>query len=204
MRPRPVVLGRRSSLELRVDLVAVEQVGGRAAAAAGARAGGGRIPRSPRGSAGAAPFASLIASQIAAARFGPPSRCTARIPVGEVTLISVSQPSITSMPTKTRPRRFNSGPMRAQIARSRAVSSVSAAAPPRTMLERMSSPAGTRLTAPSASPSTRMMRLSPSETCGRNFWITHGSRKVVENRSNSDPKFGSRTPTLNTEPPPKP
>ncbi len=72
------------------------------------------------------------------------------------------------------------------------------------MLERMSSPAGTRLTAPMATPSTRMMRLSPWTTAGRKRWITHGSRKVTENRSNSEPKFGSRRATLNTAAPPLP
>ena len=35
------------------------------------------------------PSLASIASQIATARSGPPSRLTARIPVGEVTLISV-------------------------------------------------------------------------------------------------------------------
>ncbi len=40
-----------------------------------------------------------IASQIFAATSGPPSRAMARMPVGDVTLISVSLPSITSMPT---------------------------------------------------------------------------------------------------------
>ena len=89
-----------------------------------------------------------IASQIAAATSGPPVRLMARMPVGEVTLISVRKPSITSMPTKIRPRFFSSGPMVAQISFSRGESSVASAAPPRTMLERMSFAAGTRLTAP--------------------------------------------------------
>ena len=100
------------------------------------------------------------------------------MPVGEVTLISVRKPSITSMPTKISPRSRSAGPMRAQISRSRAVRSVSFGVPPRTMLERRSSGAGTRLTAPPNSPSTRMMRLSPSFTAGRNFCTTHCSRKV--------------------------
>ena len=43
---------------------------------------------------------------------------------------------------------------------------------------------------PSHSPSTRMIRLSPSLTSGRKRCTTQGSRKVTENRSNSDPKFG--------------
>ena len=74
-------------------------------------------------------------------------------------------------------------PSRAQISRSRAVRSVALGTPPRTMLERRSSGAGTRLTAPANSPSTRMMRLSPSFTAGRNFCTTHGSRNVAANRS---------------------
>ena len=70
-----------------------------------------------------------------------------------------------------------------QISRSRAVSSVSFGEPPRTMLERRSSTAGTRFTAPAYSPSTRMMRLSPSRTSGKNFWITQASRNVTANMS---------------------
>ena len=127
-RLRRVLVPDAPSLELRLDRVAVEQVSGGAAAAPRARAAGGGQDSHRPPPPGAARRLASIASQIAAARSGPPSRCTARMPVGEVTLISVSQPSITSMPTKTRPRRFNSGPMRAQIARSRAVSSVQ---PPR-------------------------------------------------------------------------
>ena len=41
----------------------------------------------------------------------PPNRFTSRTPVGEVTLISVSQSPITSMPTRTRPRFRSSGPI---------------------------------------------------------------------------------------------
>ena len=48
-------------------------------------------------------FAS-ITSQIIAATSGPPRFLIARMPVGEVTLISVRKPSITSMPTKISPR----------------------------------------------------------------------------------------------------
>src|SRR3954465_13648831 len=102
-----------------------------------------------------------------AATAGPPSRAMARMPVGDVTLISVRWPSMTSMPTNNRPRSHKCGPSRAQISRSRGVRSVAAAAPPRTMLERRSSAAGTRLTAPANSPSTRMMLLSPFLTSGR-------------------------------------
>ena len=43
----------------------------------------------------------------------------ARMPVGEVTLISVRKPPITSMPTNSRPRSRSAGPMRSQISRSR-------------------------------------------------------------------------------------
>ena len=59
-------------------------------------------------------------------RSGPPCRTSARSPVGEVTLISVSQPSMTSMPTKRRPRSSSAGFSRAQISFSRGVSSVAA------------------------------------------------------------------------------
>ncbi len=45
-----------------------------------------------------------MVSQIFAATSGPLSRWMARMPVGEVTLISVRLPSITSMPTNSRPR----------------------------------------------------------------------------------------------------
>ena len=71
-----------------------------------------------------------IRSQIIAATSGPPSDFTARMPVGEVTLISVRKPSITSMPTKMSPRSRSDGPMRTQISRSRAVRSVSFGVPP--------------------------------------------------------------------------
>ena len=50
---------------------------------------------------------------------GPPRFLMARMPVGEVTLISVRKPSITSMPTNSRPRSRRAGPRRAQISRSR-------------------------------------------------------------------------------------
>ena len=46
------------------------------------------------------------------------------------------------------------------------------------------------------------MRLSPAITSGRNFWMTQGSRNVVENRSNSEPKLTSRGSILNTAAPP--
>ena len=115
----------------------------------------------------------------------------ARMPVGEVTLISVRLPSITSMPTNNSPRSRSAGASAVHISRSRGVSSVAWAAPPRTMLERRSSAAGTRFTAPANSPSTRMMRLSPCLISGRKRWITQGSRKVTENISNSEPKFMS-------------
>src|SRR5215212_4103139 len=124
-------------------------------------------------------FASIV-SQILAATSGPPRLAIARIPVGQVTLISVRLPSITSMPTNSSPRSRSAGPRVAQISRSRSERSVACAAPPRTMLERRSSGAGTRLTAPAYLPSTRMMRLSPCFTAGRNRCTTQGSRKVVE------------------------
>src|SRR5689334_11758897 len=66
-------------------------------------------------------FASIL-SQISAATSGPPRVLIARIPVGEVTLISVRKPSITSMPTKSSPRSRSAGPIRLQISDSRFVS----------------------------------------------------------------------------------
>jgi len=71
-----------------------------------------------------------IVSQIFAATSGPPSRAMARMPVGEVTLISVRLPSITSMPTNNNPRSRRRGASVAQISRSRSESSVAWAAPP--------------------------------------------------------------------------
>src|SRR3546814_20245668 len=51
-----------------------------------------------------------IASQIIAPQSVPLNLSIATIPVGEVTLISVSNlPPMTSIPTKRRPRFFNSG-----------------------------------------------------------------------------------------------
>jgi hypothetical protein len=61
-----------------------------------------------------------IASQIFAATSGPSSRAMARMPVGDVTLISVRLPSMTSMPTKISPRWRSAGPTVAMISRSRA------------------------------------------------------------------------------------
>ncbi len=90
---------------------------------------------------------------------------------------------MTSMPTNNNPRSRSAGPNVSQISRSRGVNSVALAAPPRTMLERKSSGAGTRLTAPANSPSTSRMRLSPCLTSARKRWITHGSRNVTENMS---------------------
>ncbi len=109
------------------------------------------------------------------------------MPVGEVTLISVRKPSITSMPTNSKPRSRSAGPIAAQISRSRAVRSVSFGVPPRTMLERRSSGAGTRLTAPANSPSTRMMRLSPCRHRGKKFLhhplLAEGHREQVVERA---------------------
>ena len=63
----------------------------------------------------------------------------ATMPVGEVTLISVSHlPPMTSMPTNSSPRRLSSGPSAAQISRSVSVSSVASAVPPSARLERIS------------------------------------------------------------------
>src|SRR5262249_61623105 len=64
----------------------------------------------------AARIASIL-SQIIAAMSGPPSRWIARMPVGDVTLISVSQLSITSMPVNRRPRSRSAGPRRGAVCR---------------------------------------------------------------------------------------
>ena len=60
-----------------------------------------------------------IASQIFAVALIPSKRSSSCSPVGEVTLISVSQSPITSMPTKIWPFSRSSGPIAAQISRSR-------------------------------------------------------------------------------------
>jgi hypothetical protein len=52
---------------------------------------------------------------MSAAMSGPPTFCTARMPVGEVTLISVIKSPITSMPTNSSPRARSAGASRAQI-----------------------------------------------------------------------------------------
>src|SRR5436309_6303103 len=78
----------------------------------------------------------------------PSNRSIATIPVGEVTLISVSHsPPITSIPTNSSPRRLSSGPSAAQISRSRGVSSVFSADPPTARLLRNSPSLGSRLIA---------------------------------------------------------
>src|SRR4029078_10114916 len=148
-------------------------------------------------------FTSIL-SQISAATSGPPRFFMARIPVGEVTLISVRKPSITSMPTKSSPRSRRAGPIRLQISTSRFVSSVAAGTPPRTMLERRSSTAGIRFTAPAYSPSTSMIRLSPFLMLRKNLCTTHCSRKVAVNRSNKEPKLRSSRAIRNTASPPLP
>src|SRR6516225_975625 len=107
-----------------------------------------------------------IASQIFGAISTPSSRAISWMPVGEVTLISVSQSPITSMPTKTSPWARRVGPIAAQISRSRARSAVRSGRAPTCRLARASPSGGTRMTAPMASPSTRMMRLSPWRTAG--------------------------------------
>ena len=61
-----------------------------------------------------------ILSQISAAISAPPKFFTARMPVGEVTLISVRKPPITSMPTNNSPRsRSGCGQPRADFALAR-------------------------------------------------------------------------------------
>jgi hypothetical protein len=126
------------------------------------------------------------------------------MPVGEVTLISVRAPPITSMPTKISPRSRSVGPMAAQISRSRSVSASFTALPPTCMFERASPFCGTRLMAPTGSPSTRITRLSPSATAGRNFCAISGSRLMFMNSSCSAARFASAWGSLKTPAPPLP
>src|SRR5262249_52583100 len=70
------------------------------------------------------------ASSTFTSRTVPSSRSISWMPVGLVTLISVSQSPITSMPANTIPCARRSGPMRAQISRSRAESATRAGVPP--------------------------------------------------------------------------
>src|SRR6056297_449743 len=118
-----------------------------------------------------------IASQILAVTFTPSNRSSSCKPVGEVTLISVSQSPITSMPTKIWPFSRRTGAIRAQISRSRSLRPIFSGRPPTCMFDRVSPAAGTRVIAPTGSPSTRMIRLSPFETSGRNCWAINGSRE---------------------------
>ena len=115
----------------------------------------------------------------------PPSRSTSRTPVGLVTLISLRRPSITSMPTKKSPSARSTGASSAQISRSASLRAAASGAPPTARLLRNSPPVGTRFTAPSGSPSTSRMRLSPAFTPGRkactitgraSIWVTSSSR----------------------------
>ena len=87
-----------------------------------------------------------IASHIRPGVSVPLNLSIATMPVGEVTLISVSHlPPMTSMPTNSSPRRLSSGPSAAQISRSVSVSSLASAVPPAARLERMSPFAGTAI-----------------------------------------------------------
>ncbi len=92
----------------------------------------------------------------------PSKRSISWMPVGEVTLISVSQSPITSMPTKISPCSRKVGPMRGAdlpVARGQRRTSPAGRRHACWTAPRLS--AGTRLIAPIGSPSTRMMRLSP-------------------------------------------
>src|SRR5262245_5891910 len=142
-----------------------------------------------------------IASQIRAGVSDPLNLSIATMPVGEVTLISVISPPMTSMPTNSRPRRFNSGPIASQISCSRAVSSVCSAVPPAARLERNSPSFGLRLMAPATSPSTRTMRLSPSATAGRKAWAIYGSCQMEPNSSARAVRFVPSRPIRNTPSP---
>jgi hypothetical protein len=115
----------------------------------------------------------------------------ARAPVGLVTLISVIMPPMTSMPTKMRPRFFSSGADAGADFRSRAESSVASAVPPTTRLERMAPEGGFRLIAPTGSPSTMRMRLSPSLTAGRKACAMKGSGTILLKRSTMDSRLPS-------------
>ena len=125
---------------------------------------------------------SSILFQISAAISAPPKFFTARMPVGE--LVTVSEKSADHVDADEEEaalaqRRPEPG---TDVALARGeVGRLGYAAAHH--VERRSSGAGTRLMAPANSPSTRMMRLSPSFTAGKNFCTTQGSRNVAANRS---------------------
>ena len=73
-----------------------------------------------------------IARQISAGVSEPLNLSTATIPVGDVTLISVSHlPPMTSMPTNSSPRALSSGASASEISRSAGVRSAASAVPPK-------------------------------------------------------------------------
>ena len=82
----------------------------------------------------------------------PTWRLSSWMPVGEVTLTSVSRPPMKSSPTKTSPSAARRGAMSATMARSAAVTSHGSTRPPAWMLDRTSSSRATRLMAPRTSP----------------------------------------------------
>src|SRR5690606_8531977 len=152
-----------------------------------------------------APSRPSIASQMRPPVSVPSNLSIATIPVGEVTLISVSHwPPITSMPTKISPSRLSSGPRAAQISSSRGVSRVGSAEPPWTRFERNSPSPGLRLIAPATSPSTSTMRLSPSATSGRNGCTMCGSGQVWLNTSISAERLSPVSGTRKIALPPLP
>ncbi len=117
-----------------------------------------------------------MACQILSAMFTPSKRSSSWMPVGEVRLISVSYSPITSIPTKIWPFSLSRGRSRRRSRGHARSGRPFPGRPPTCMFERTSPAAGTRLIAPTASPSTRITRLSPLLTAGRYFCTISGSR----------------------------
>ncbi len=94
--------------------------------------------------------------------------------------------------------------MRAQISRSRSVRAAFSGRPPTCMFERVSPLAGTRLMAPTGSPSTRITRLSPCRTSGTKACAMIGSALRSVNISCRLVRFFRSASSLNTPAPPLP
>ena len=128
------------------------------------------------------------------------------IPVGLVTLTSVSRPPITSMPTKKSPSRRSRGARRSTIRRSSASRPVAhGAAADVEVGAQLSRSAGTRSSAPSGSPSRSRMRLSPRRDL-RQVALRHRPARPEARRPARGSRTGSgrRAQTWKTPSPPRP
>ena len=76
--------------------------------------------------------------------------------------------------------------------------------PPTRRLERTCPAAGTRLIAPTGSPSTSSTRLSPLLTAGTNFWAMTCSRPIMACSSSRASRLGSSASSRATPEPPPP